>query len=182
MNNLDLLIQDCLKTYADDYIPSAANTSSSQSTLSDRIIDNDFSQEQKISFNTILASPVSSTVTIPSPVQSPQRYKFSDIQLVFPEQDLFNFKSMDMVSPVSPVETPNTRARFNCSECSNSYLGSRQLLRHLQKHNEPDKYSCTVVGCKIKNYRVDGMRSHIKSHQRRIERNIEDTSARSWLD
>jgi uncharacterized Zn-finger protein len=87
--------------------------------------------------------------------------KLADI----PIHNLFSLGSMEIVSPVD-----EEKSRFKCSECSKSYLGIRDLLRHQMKHTDPDRYSCTVAGCKIKNYRIDGMRSHIKTHERRIKK------------
>jgi uncharacterized Zn-finger protein len=168
MSNLDSLILDCLEAYADDNIPLTIDSSSAQSAQSDKSIDVTFLPEQRLfEMQPMLVSPATSVFS--SPIQSTQWDKFADIPFIFPKQNLF-FDSMGLISPVSPLEesAAASKSRIKCSQCGNSYLGSRQLTRHMKKHNEPNKYSCTVAGCKQKTYRVDGMRSHIRAHEQRV--------------
>jgi hypothetical protein len=37
---------------------------------------------------------------------------------------------------------------FDCKLCPKTFKGVRQLQRHMQLHTNPDKYKCTVEGCK----------------------------------
>jgi hypothetical protein len=150
MSYLDFLIQDCLREYANDYTPSAIDVSSAQSTQSDIFIDVPILPEQRLfDMQPMLVSPAPSDIAMP-----------------------FSFKPAqpDIISPVSPAEATleAPKSRLKCSQCSNSYLGSRQLKRHMKKHSTPNKYNCTIVGCEYTTYRIDGMRSHIKTHERRI--------------
>jgi hypothetical protein len=66
-------------------------------------------------------------------------------------------------------------ARHCCPipDCFKTYLGIRQLQRHLLKHTKPDKYSCTVEGCKKTAYRIDAMSSHIRVHEKRVREELE---------
>jgi hypothetical protein len=72
---------------------------------------------------------------------------------------------------VSPVSPEDDDGQYNCKECDKVYPGHRQLSRHMQVHNDPDKYSCTVEGCEKTGHRLDAIRSHIRAHKRRIKKN-----------
>jgi hypothetical protein len=127
MNNLNHLIQDCLKAYSDESYPSSIDTLTSSSVQS---------------------SP-------------------NDISL-----NLFSFKCMTPVEASMKVQ----KAGFNCMECDKSFAGNRQLSRHQKMHYQANKYSCTIVGCKKTSHRMDGIRYHIRSHERRLlKRLIIDT-------
>jgi hypothetical protein len=51
------------------------------------------------------------------------------------------------------TESSRDKGKFYCHECNKSYSGKRQLQRHLIKHREPNKYSCSISGCKQTAYR-----------------------------
>jgi hypothetical protein len=131
MSYLDFLIQDCLKAYADDYVPSSTN----------------------------IPSPVTASSVQPTQSDFPQGL----------EKNIFGTDSIEMVSPVSPVDAQReAHSQYVCEECNKSYPGKRQLKRHRHKHKTPDKYMCTIDGCEKTSYRMDAMRSHVKAHEKRI--------------
>jgi hypothetical protein len=111
---------------------------------------------------------IPSAINKPSSALSNRFINFSFLSL---EQTLF-LESMDLVSPVSPIDVTNQEAHiyFDCGDCSKSYPTKKQLQRHTLKHNIPNKYKCTVDGCENTSHRKDAMRSHIKKHERRIKR------------
>jgi uncharacterized Zn-finger protein len=173
MNYLDFLIQDCLREYANDYIPSAIDASTAQSTQSAKFIDVPLLEQNFFSFkNTNLVSQASPAIS--SLVPSNQSDNAVEIPSVFPaKENLSGIEPIESLHTVSPIEAPAATlsarlTRLICPQCMKSYLGVKQLLRHQLKHNEPYRYSCTVAGCERKTYRLDGMRSHVKSHERRI--------------
>jgi predicted RNA-binding Zn-ribbon protein involved in translation (DUF1610 family) len=168
MSYLDFLIQDCLREYANDYIPSSIDESTAQSTQSAKLIDVPLLLERnRFSFKyTNLVSRASPAITNSLPVPSTQYDNFAEAPFVFPAKEtLSGLKSMESLPHVSPVKT---NAKFNCPHCRKAFLGAKQLLRHQKKHDTPNKYSCPIVGCKTKMYRADAIRTHVKSHERRI--------------
>jgi uncharacterized Zn-finger protein len=80
-------------------------------------------------------------------------------------------KSLSIEYLTAPPATAESsyRNRFVCDKCSKEYQGTRQLSRHMLQHNEPNKYSCPVDGCKKTAYRKDSIRSHVRTHERRIK-------------
>jgi hypothetical protein len=105
MSYLDFLIQDCLREYANDYIPSAIDSSSAQSAQSDTSIDVTFLPEQRLfEMQPMLVSSTTSVIAIPSTIHSAQIDTFADSPFTFPKQNLF-FDSMELISPVSPEES-----------------------------------------------------------------------------
>jgi hypothetical protein len=176
MSYLDFLIHNCLREYADDYIPSAIDESTAQSTQSDKCIDVPLLVAKSF-FNIQsknLISPTTSDIAGTSPARPAQTDKFAFIPFVNPKRKLLSLKHSNLKSPVSPdksqkeVSKVASKGRFTCLDCGESFQGNKQLLRHQLKHSAPNKYSCPIVGCKMKTYRLDGMRSHVKCHERRI--------------
>jgi uncharacterized Zn-finger protein len=155
MSLLNFLIHDCLREYSNDYIPSTVDESIAQSTQIVKCIDVPLLLEWNL-FSFQYKNVVSPVIAMPSPV--PSTHTLSGLE---------SMESPSTVSTVeSPVEAPNDQ--FICLQCNKSYLGAKQLSRHQKKHDTPDKYSCPFVGCKMKTYRLDGMRSHVRCHERRI--------------
>jgi uncharacterized Zn-finger protein len=153
MTYLEELIQDCLREYADVYKPSAIND-----------IQPLFLEHEQVS----PASPLTPGITVPFSVQSAKTVNLAYVQ----NRSLFSFESMERLSPVTPPGASDDprKDRFICVECSRSYNGKTELKRHQRKHNQPNKYACTIVGCIKTFYRSDAMRAHAKAHERRLER------------
>jgi hypothetical protein len=51
--------------------------------------------------------------------------------------------SPDMTGSGS-ISDGSSTSKFNCNVCQKQYQGKRQLARHLIKHNEPNKFRCSV--------------------------------------
>jgi hypothetical protein len=159
MSYLDFLIQDCLGEYANDY---PDNSEKSQITQTDKSMAAPLpSIEEKLfgSKSTNVISPVSPLTpdtAMCDSTQPAQTYNSADVAA-----KLLTIKIRKWKIP------PSNANRFFCDECDKSYRGKRELLRHQRKHNTPDDYVCTVVGCTKTSYRVDVMRLHIKSHEKR---------------
>jgi hypothetical protein len=66
-----------------------------------------------------------------------------------------SIESRDMIysGSVGQGETDSSRDNFYCRECDKSYPGKRQYARHLLKHKQPNKFNCSVDGCKKTDYR-----------------------------
>jgi hypothetical protein len=175
MNDLDFLIHDCLREYDDVYIPSVIDTSITQSAKRDKSIGVPLLLEQShFTFNyPNYVSRVSPAIAMPSSIPSIQKdnlAEVTEVPFVFPKHSVFCFKSMEMITLVSPAESPmeGPKNRFSCLECSLSYSGKPMLKRHQQKHNHPNKHKCTIMECGKTFHRSDAMRAHAKVHERRI--------------
>jgi Zn finger protein HypA/HybF involved in hydrogenase expression len=147
MNDLDFLIHDCLREYDDVYIPSVIDTSITHSAKRDKSIGVPLLLEQNFNYPNYV-SRVSPAITMPS-IQKDNLAEVTEVPFVFPKHSVFCFKSMEMVTLVSPAESPmeGPKNRFSCLECNLSYSGKPMLKRHQQKHNHPNKHKCTIMEC-----------------------------------
>jgi hypothetical protein len=122
---------------------------------------------------------------IPSSARSTtDQYDEFPSPLIFPE-NVFNFNSIEELSPLSPAEASDgflaLNNRFNCNVCSRPYRGKRELTRHMKKHYSPNRYSCTIEGCLQTSHRIDAMHSHVKSHEKRLKTEIEGKNGQPKL-
>jgi hypothetical protein len=117
MNYLDFLIQDCLREYAEDYIPSTIDAPTAQSARSDKSIY--VLEETLFDIQPFLISPVSPVVAMSLPVLPAQSNTFIDIPFGIPMLDLYSCDSLEIITSVSSVEDVASEApnnRFNCAE------------------------------------------------------------------
>jgi hypothetical protein len=145
--NLSTLIQDCIAAYTMDANENNSFPSSPPSSSASPLEMLSTAQEAQSQFD-----------------------RFAEIPILSPE---FSFKKTDeLPSPLTPVSARGhaLNAEFVCKHCQKEFRGRRQLHRHTQRHESPDRYSCPVENCQKTSHRIDAMRSHIKSHERRVQR------------
>jgi hypothetical protein len=82
-----------------------------------------------------------------------------------------SFGILDLKAPPAAVKSSRgmNESIFTCRNCYKDFQSQRQLSRHSIKHNDPNKFRCTIAGCKKTAYRRDAIRCHIKVHEKRIK-------------